>query len=106
MHIRFCKPIPNVKLSTSNAGIYGEFGRYPLYINQYIRIVKYLLKIVNTNNCILSTVYKCSLQLCNLGKPCWATNVKHILCNYGYGNVCENPNGIDRTVFYVVLKEN
>ena len=68
----------NIMLWTSNAGIYGELGRYPLYINQCIHIVKYWLKIVNTNNCILSTVYKCSLQLYNLGKPCWATNVKHI----------------------------
>ena len=25
---------------------------------------------------------------------------------YGYGYVWENPNGIDSTVFYVVLKEN
>jgi len=78
MHILSCKRILNVKLWTSNAGIYGEHGRYPFYINQYIRIVNYWLKIVNTNNCILSIVYKCSLQLCNLGKPCWATNVKHI----------------------------
>jgi len=43
IHILFCKRILNVKLSTSNAGIYGELGRYPLYINQYIRIVKYWL---------------------------------------------------------------
>ena len=41
MHIRFCKRILNVKLSTSIVGIYGELGRYPLYINQYIHIVKY-----------------------------------------------------------------
>ena len=31
MHIRFCKRILNVKLSTSNAGIYGELVNMRLY---------------------------------------------------------------------------
>ena len=29
IHLKYCKKILNVKLSTSNVGVYGDFGRYP-----------------------------------------------------------------------------
>ena len=39
IHRKFCKKILNVKLSTSNDGVYGELGRYPIYICRFARIV-------------------------------------------------------------------
>ena len=41
IHLKFCKLILKVKTSTSNAGIYGELGRYPLYLFRYVRIIRY-----------------------------------------------------------------
>ena len=31
IHLKFCNIVSNVKSSTSNAGVYGELGRYLLY---------------------------------------------------------------------------
>ncbi len=48
IHLKFCKCILGVKISTSNAAVYGDLGRYPLYINRYVRILKYWFKIIQT----------------------------------------------------------
>ena len=44
IHLKFCKRRLNVKLSCSNASVYGELGRYPLYVSRYVRMVKYWCK--------------------------------------------------------------
>ena len=37
----FCAIISSEKSSTSIVGVYGELNRYPLYINPFVRIIKY-----------------------------------------------------------------
>jgi len=56
IHLKFCKSILNVRTSTSNVGVYGELGRYPLYIARYIKIMKYWFKLVRTDNILLNYV--------------------------------------------------
>jgi hypothetical protein len=58
VHKKFLKWILKVKMSTCTSALYGEFGRYPLYIVRHIRIVKYFLRIFDEkrNNCIMYTV--------------------------------------------------
>ena len=34
IHLKFCKMVLGVKQCTCNAAVYGELGRYPLYINR------------------------------------------------------------------------
>ena len=94
IHLKFCKRILGVKLSTSNAGVYGELGRFPLYINRYTSIIKYWLKLNCTDNIILKTIYQ--RMLCELenGANNWAGNVKYILSKYGFLYVWENPTNI------------
>ncbi|MEW8546452.1 MAG: reverse transcriptase family protein, partial [Candidatus Thiodiazotropha sp.] len=91
IHLRFCKRILGVKLSTSNAGIYGELGRYPLYITRYVRIVKFWFKLLNTENIILRTVYDISVLDCEKGYCNWVSNVKTLLEQFGFGYVWLNP---------------
>ena len=76
IHLKFCKNILNVKLSTSNVGVYGELGRYPLYLCRFTRLVKYWFKLIYTSNCVLKTAYMLSLNDCIAGKRNWAYNVK------------------------------
>ena len=40
IHLKFCKRILNVRSNTCTAGVYGELGRYPLFITRYVRIIK------------------------------------------------------------------
>ncbi len=67
IHLKFCKTILGVKRSTSNVGVYGELGRYPLYISRYTRILKYWFKLIKTDNCILKVVYNDALLDCTHG---------------------------------------
>ena len=45
-------------MSTSNAALYSETGRFPLFIDRHVRIIKYWLKIVKPDydNCIVTAV--------------------------------------------------
>ena len=38
----YLKILKRVLTSTSTAGVYGELGRFPLFTNRYVRIVKNL----------------------------------------------------------------
>ena len=57
IHIKFCKYILNVRRTTSNAGIYGELDRYPLYITYYTKIIKYWFKLLKSDDIILAYCY-------------------------------------------------
>ena len=63
VHRKFLKRILGVKMSTSNMALYSETGRFTLFLDRYIRIIKYWLKICNSdyNNCIVKSVY-CMLK--------------------------------------------
>ena len=65
--MKFCKRILNVRQSTCNAVVYAELGRYPLFINRYVQILKYWFKLKSTENIILKTVYRLSHEQCEKG---------------------------------------
>ncbi len=60
IHLKFCKRLLGIKASSSSMGVYGELGRYPLYINRNVRIIKYWCKLIHSNNIIISKLYKVS----------------------------------------------
>ena len=39
VHRKYCKWHLNVKMSTSNLSLYGELGRFPLFIGRQVRII-------------------------------------------------------------------
>ena len=41
IHLKFCKELLQVKSSMCNATVNGELGHFPLFINRYVRIIKY-----------------------------------------------------------------
>ncbi len=48
LHLKFCKVILiEVHLKASNLAVYGELGRYPMFIDQIIACLKYLNYIEN-----------------------------------------------------------
>ena len=46
IHLQFCKTILGVKQSTSNASIFAELGRYPLYVTRFVQVIKYYVKVI------------------------------------------------------------
>ena len=46
--LKFCKRILNVEMNSCNAAVYGELGRYPMFVPRYVRTIKYRCKLLNT----------------------------------------------------------
>ena len=64
------------KMNTPTTAVYGEFGRYPLYISRYLRILKYWFRLIQTYNISKQTVYKIPYEYCLKGKTNLVSNVK------------------------------
>jgi hypothetical protein len=88
----FVKKILGVKLCASNAGVYGELGRYPLYINIFVRMIKFWIKVINSQNCIIRAVYNVSkYDVEKKGCLNWVYNVRDRLCTTGLGMCGKTP---------------
>ena len=46
IHLKFLKYIFNLKSSTPTYMVYGETGRFPLYVTAYTRIIRYWTKLL------------------------------------------------------------
>ena len=59
VHRKFLKRVLGVKMSTNTMALYGDTGRFPIFVDRYVRIVKYWLKLVKSDyaNCIVKSVY-------------------------------------------------
>jgi len=82
--MKFCISVLGVKQTTSTTAIYGELGRFPLYINTLTAIVKYWLKITKAENIILQTLFKSMIEYDENGMKHWVTNIKQMLNEYGF----------------------
>lgn len=50
LHVQFCKQLLGVKKNTQNDFVYGELGRMPLQNTRYYALVKFWLKILQSDN--------------------------------------------------------
>jgi hypothetical protein len=86
VHTFACKRFLSVHLKVPNKLVYGELGRYPLYINSTIRCIKYWLKLLKLDTSRLpKQAYNMLKALDERGKQCWVTNVKNTLFSLGFG---------------------
>ena len=59
LHLKYLKYIFNLKSSTPSYMVYGETGRFPLYISIYCRMISYWAKLFSgPENKIVYTMYK------------------------------------------------
>ena len=106
IQLNFCKTLLNVRNSTSSLAVYGELGRYPLYVLiffiyvlRHIGNVKYWFKVINSENIIVQYVYRSSRIDAEKGLVNWVSNIKKLLCDYGFNYVWIDPNCIDPKLF-------
>ena len=77
-----------VPIHSSNTLLYGETGRYPLFINTSVKCIKYWLKLVRLpNSRLCKQAYDMMCIQMNLGKENWVYQVKQTLCKQGFGIV-------------------
>ena len=75
-HMFACKRFLNVSVQTPNKMIYGDLGRYPMFITSAIRCVKYWLRITNLpDERLTKKAYNMLLYLQDLGKKTGAYQV-------------------------------
>ena len=95
VHTKFCRKILSVKKSTNLGAIYGELGRVPLLVKRECNIIRYWIKILNSdNNTLLKQIYFMLRNDANsnesYGGLNWAFNVKKILDKLGLSNLWIN----------------
>jgi hypothetical protein len=106
IHLFALKRFLNVGNRTPNDLVDGELGRYPLYLNSYMKCIKYWLKLTRMDEYRLPfKAYKILHNLDNRGKKTWVTNVRHCLYSYGFGFVWDNQGVQNTTEFLYSFKQ-
>lgn len=93
-HLFACKRLLSVTNRTPNHMVYGDTGRYPLYIDSMIKCVRYWLKVgqmplTRFPRQALEMQLR-DLELFGPDKNNWASNVKDILYLHGFQDVWTN----------------
>ena len=91
VHTYAIKRFLNVPIHSSNTVVYGETGRYPLYIRMYVKSVKYWLRLITLpRERLCKQAYDLLFRQSELGHLNWASKVKLILTTNGFGIVWLN----------------
>ena len=99
VHTFACKKLLGVRKQTPNFLVYGELGRFPIWIESKIRAVKYWLKIMKMEDTRIPKL--AFYRECNENKPThnWSKDVKSLLEQTGFAYVWETGNLINERAF-------
>ena len=101
VQLQFLKSIFNLKQSTPNIMIYGEFGVYPIEIDIKIN---YWIKLIAANSLKFSNLlYKFLFNMVSNKQSPWLEYIKGILINCGFSGIwdaqkVENPRWLVRSI--------
>ena len=106
LHLFAMKKFLCVDKRTPNDLVYGELGRYPIYINSNLRCVRYWIKLIQMNeNRLPFKAYKMLYDLDEKGKRNWVSKLREFLCSNGFSYVWMNQ-GVGCTAsFLQMLKQ-
>jgi len=93
IHLNYCKVLLGVRRQTQNNFIYGELGRPSLSVRHSVNVIRYWLKIVNTNAIkYVKLVYDIMFRELETypNNRSWVYMVKSILGNCGFNDVWLN----------------
>jgi len=96
---KFCEWLINVKRSTNTLSLYSELGRFLLFIELYIRMVKYFLKLNGINIMEQLKDLRDNPQVIN-----WISRIKSILEPAGFAEVWLFPESVCIKGFVPVLR--
>jgi len=106
VHMLACKRFLGVPLKTPNKMVYGELGRYPLYVNSSIRCIKYWLKVTQmAPHRLPKQAYSMLFSLDANGKRNWVTNIKELLQSLGFDNVWRDQGVLNIGNFLTMFRE-
>ena len=101
VHLFALKRYLNVNFRTPNDFVYGELGRYPIYLNSYIKCINFWLRLTRMENSrIPCKAYKTLYKLDVRGEKTWVTDVRMFLCSNGFTYVWENQ-GVENVFGFI-----
>ena len=104
VHLQSIKRYLNLPTKVPNLIVYGECGRYPLYVTAALRVIKYWLRILRMETSRYPYLtYK--MMLSSNNQNSWAYKVKDLLCKYQFEHVWEEQFVQNERVFLRNLKE-
>jgi len=90
VHLSAMKRFLCVTQKTPKHVIYGELGRYPLFVNTYAKCIKFWLRLVCMDDSrVTKKAYNLLLLLQGQNYVTWACKVRNVLYTYGFGIVWE-----------------
>lgn len=96
----------SVSIRTPSDMVYGETGRHPLYVNMYMKSIKFWLRIIKMPpERLPNKAYKMLLHMHGQNRNSWASSVCFLLHKYGFDDVWVNQGVGDESVFLKFLKE-
>ena len=90
VHMKFCKSVLGVKKTTQNDFIYGELGRKTMLCNRQVNIVRYWIKILESDERkYVKRIYNMMINdlIDSPNKLNWASLLRDTLCNLGFRDV-------------------
>ena len=85
------KNILGVKQQTTSVTIYGDTGRYPLFLKQQILALKYWIPLISLpKSCYLKIVYNSLASLDFIGETNWCSHIRSLLFRTNHRDVWEN----------------
>lgn len=106
VHLQGCKSFLGVPIQTPNKMVYGDLGRYPLFINTCISTVRYWFKILKMHQDRLPyQAYRMLLLVDESGGQCWVSQLKNILSKTGFMYVWLFQGVGDESTFMILFKQ-
>ena len=91
VHLSFLKNMLGVKQQTTSVTIYGDTGRYPLFLKQQILALKYWIRLISLpRSCYLRIVYNSLASLDFIGETNWCSHIMSLLFRTNHRDVWEN----------------
>ena len=106
VHLFALKRFLNVSVRTSTILVYGETGRYPLFINIYMKCVRYWLRIQSmSSERYTKKAYKMLLYMHEQGRHTWASSLCYLMYKYGFDEAWESQGVGNQKAFLKLFKE-
>ena len=106
VHMIACKRFLGVPLRTPNKMVYGELGRFPLFINSSVRCIKYWFRLLQMDiHRLPRQAYAMLMTQDQNGKRCWVTEVRELLLRTDFETVWLNQGVQDVGGFLIVFRQ-
>ena len=80
LHVKFCKYVLEVSRRSTNIGIAGELGRYALFLEVILNMIKYF---IHLSNPIVAEAFEASRKLHLENKRFWYRNITEVIDYFG-----------------------